>query len=93
VLGVKPCIFKYNGLYDTPTDGRDVIGIIANELQQVIPEAVFGVKGKLRPDDAEETDILHFELVPIVMANTNAIKELVATADDLQRRVAQLESA
>jgi hypothetical protein len=91
VLGVQPCIFKYNGLYDTPTDGRDVIGIIANQLQGIIPEAIFSVKGKLRRDDAEETDILHYDLTPVVMANVNAIKQLVKTVDDLLVRIKRLE--
>lgn len=89
---MKPCIFKYNGLYDTPTDGRDVIGIIANELQKTIPEAIFSIRGKLRKDDAEETDILHYDITPVVMANVNAIKELVATVDDLKLRVRELET-
>ena len=91
VLGVKPCIFKYNGLYDTTDDGVDKLGIIANELQGVIPLAVFGVQGKLRPEDEEVTDILHYDLTGLVMANTNAIKEVVATIDDILVRVGKLE--
>jgi hypothetical protein len=91
VLGIKPCIFKYNGLYDTADDGIDKVGIIANELQGVIPQAVYGVKGKLHPEDEETSDILHYDLTPLVMANTNAIKEVVATVDDLLLRVKKLE--
>jgi hypothetical protein len=92
VLGVQPCIFKYNGLYNTPTDGRDVIGLIANQLQGIIPEAIFTVKGKLRSGDTEETEILHYDLAPVVMASVNAIRELVGTVDDLRRRVTRLEN-
>jgi hypothetical protein len=92
VLGIKPCVFNYNGLYNTPTDGRDVIGIIADQLQAIIPEAIFAVKGKLSPEDTEETDILHYDLAPLVMAIINAIREHTVTIDDLQTRVKNLES-
>lgn len=91
MLGVQTCIFKWNGLYDTQDTGRDVIGIIANQLQGVIPEAVYALKGRLRPDDPEETDILHYDIAPLVMTNVNAIKDLVATVNDLSRRVLLLE--
>jgi hypothetical protein len=89
-MGVKPCVFRYNGLYHT-SDEREMIGVIANELQEIIPEAIFTVKGKLRPTDAEETDILHYDLTPAVMANVNATKELVAIFDQLKARIARLE--
>ena len=90
VLSLSPHTFRYNGLFGTPTDGRDVIGLVANELQAVIPEAVFSVRGKLRSTDPE-CDVLHYDLVPVVMTNVNAIKELVATFDNLKSRTQRLE--
>jgi len=93
VLGIEPCIFKYNGLYNTPLHDRDVIGLIANQLQGVIPEAVFSIRGKLRSGDSEETDILHYDADPIVMSTVNAIKDLVMTVNDLKLRVKRLENA
>ena len=69
-----------------------MIGIIANHLRDVIPEAVFSIRGKLRKNDVEETDILHYDLTPIVMVCINAIKELTETADDLKTRVKELEA-
>lgn len=93
MLGIEPMMFQYNGLYNTPTDGRDVIGIVANQLQTIIPEAIFTVRGKLHFSDTEETDILHYDLAPIVMVNTNAIKEHTRSIDDLLMRVKRLEDA
>jgi hypothetical protein len=92
VLGVQACVFKWNGLYDTEDSGKDVIGLIANQLQGVIPEAVYALKGRLRPDDPDETDILHYDLTPVVMSHANAIKELVATVNDLDARVRAIEA-
>jgi hypothetical protein len=91
VLGIQAVIFKWNGLYDTEISDRDNIGLIANQLQGIIPEAVYSLKGKLRKEDTEETDILHYDIVPVVMANTNAIRELSASVNDLDRRVRELE--
>jgi hypothetical protein len=91
VLGIQPVVFKWNGLYDTVDDGADKIGLVANWLQGVIPEAVYALKGKLRKDDVEETDILHYDLTPVVMANIKAIHELTATVDGLEIRVRRLE--
>jgi len=91
VLGIQTCVFKWNGLYDTQDTGKNVIGLIANQLQEIIPEAVYALKGKLRPTDLEETDILHYDLTPVVMAALNAIKEHSASINDLHARVARLE--
>ena len=91
MMGVKPSIFKYNGLYAFEDDCKDSIGLIANELQKVIPEAIFTVKGKLRPTDTEETDILHFDLTSVVMATVNAIKEHTKSIDDHEARIKKLE--
>jgi hypothetical protein len=76
-------MFQYNGLYGTPTDERDVIGIIANDLEKILPEAIFRLKGKLRESDIEETDILHYDLAPVVMVVLNAIKEHTKSIDEI----------
>jgi hypothetical protein len=93
VLGVRPVIFKWNGLYDTEDTGKDVVGFIADEMREVLPEAIYSLKGKLRKEDAEETDILHYDLTPVVMSNVNAIKELVKTVNDLHARIKKLEGS
>ena len=91
-MGIQPHVFKWNGLYDTIDTGKDVVGIIANELQKIVPEAIYSLKGKLHKDDTEEIDILHYDLTPIVMVHNNAINELVVTLNDLSARVKRLEN-
>ena len=91
LLGIDSVKFQYNGLGGTPTDGRDVIGIIANQLETIIPEAIYRIKGKLRLEDIEETDILHYDEVPMLMVAINAIKEHTKSIDDLLLRVKKLE--
>ena len=65
---------------------------VANELQKIVPEAIYSLKGKLHPDDTQETDILHYDLTPVVMVHNNAINELVVTLNDLSARVKRLEN-
>jgi hypothetical protein len=91
LLGIESVRFQYNGLYGTPTDNREVIGIVANQLETVIPEAIFRIKGKLSVNDLEETDILHYDEVPMIMVCINAIKEHTKSIDSLMERVKELE--
>jgi len=93
VLSISPISFEWNGLGGQLADGRENVSVIANHLQQVIPEAVFPVKGKLHPEDQEETDILNFDVVPVVMADVNAIKQQAKTLESLMERIARLENA
>jgi hypothetical protein len=93
VLSVRPCVFKWNGLYDTEITERDNIGLVANQLQGVIPEAVYALKGRLRKGDTEEVDILHYDIVPVVMASLNAIKELTETVNEQDARIKKLEAS
>jgi hypothetical protein len=42
-------------------------------------------------EDIEETDILHYDEVPMLMVAINAIKEHTKSIDDLLLRVKKLE--
>jgi hypothetical protein len=75
--------------------GTDHIGFIAHELQEVIPEAVEGVKDGMRKE--EDTD----ELVPamqsveygkITPVLTAALQEALAKIETLEARITALES-
>jgi hypothetical protein len=75
--------------------GTDHVGFIAHELQEVIPEAVDGVKDGMRKE--EETD----ELIPALQSVeygkvtpvlTAALQEALAKIEALEARIAALES-
>jgi hypothetical protein len=75
--------------------GTDHVGFIAHELQEVIPEAVEGVKDGMRKE--EDTD----ELVPamqsveygkITPVLTAALQEALAKIETLEARITALES-
>jgi hypothetical protein len=81
VMGINPKVFQFNGLWETNDCGVDNVGLIANDLEKLIPQAIFRLKGKLRPTDEAETDILHYDLTGVVMALVNAVNEHTVTID------------
>jgi len=64
---------------------RECYGFDAAAVRDVFPECVGTTRMKLAPDDAEETDVLTFDMHPILVALINAIKELAGKRDDGRR--------
>jgi hypothetical protein len=54
---IHPKSFRYNGLAGTVDDGKQYVGVIAQDLEQIFPEMVSSRKAKLHKDDSQETDI------------------------------------
>ena len=79
--GVSPVYFAYNGLAGTPTDG-EYLGVIA---QDAPAEMVRRTRGRLRVEDAEETEILGTSLDPVVYALRNAVLELAERLTRVER--------
>ena len=78
-----PVRAEWNGLGGKKA-GEPIISIIAQELQAVIPDAVYSYKGKLLPDDAEYVDLLGFEPMGIV-------SHLILAVQQLQRELKALK--
>ena len=54
---LEPIVAEYNGKGQTP-EGARVVSFDAARLREIVPQAVSSVRGKLNPDDTEETDLL-----------------------------------
>jgi len=83
ILSINPVRFRYkeNNPLLLPSGG-ELIGLLAQEVQESIPDAVFeGEDGYLR-----------LNADPVFWAMLNAIKELKAENDDLRARVDLLET-
>jgi hypothetical protein len=79
----------YNYTYNK---GRVVTGIIAQDVEQIMPEAV--EKGHFEtPDGTEYSDFRMVDQNVIFYAMINAIKELSATNRSLNKRLTSLEGA
>jgi len=88
---VRPVTYKYNGLGGAPNDGREYVGVIAQELEKVFPSMVSSKKVKLHPEDALETDIKIVDPSAFTYLLINSVKEQQALIERQERRIAALE--
>lgn len=83
IVKINPVSFKYNGKGNNKKDGKEYIGVIAQDIQKIAPYMVGSVKGKLNPEDEEETDILDYNNTALVYILVNAVKELSSKNEEL----------
>jgi hypothetical protein len=91
LLRVRPVLYKYNGLGGTEDDGKEYVGVIAQELEQVLPSMVSTREGKLRKDDAEKTKIEMVDPSNFTYLLINAIKQQQNIIEKQDARIAALE--
>jgi hypothetical protein len=91
LLQVNVKTWEYNGKGGT-VEGTKGIGVIADEIETVLPETVDTYKAKLNVEDAEDTDIKRFDATEITWLLVNAIQEQQTIINDLKARVKALEA-
>jgi hypothetical protein len=82
--------WEYNGKGNTVA-GTKGLGVIADEIMQVLPETVDTYKAKLNSDDKEKTDIKRFDATEITWLLVNAVKEQQTLINNLTTRLNALE--
>jgi len=80
---LRPVAFEYNGAGGF-AEGKRSVAIIAQELQQVMPDCVYSVRQRLYPE-AEETDLLCYEPTHILFHLVLAVKQLHRQLSELRR--------
>jgi len=83
--------FEYNGLAGSK-DGEKAVGVIADEIQQILPDTVRTNNIKLRPNDAERTSVKHFDNTELIYLLVNSVKELKAELDAAKAEIAALKA-
>lgn len=73
--------------------GVNKIGFIAQEVESIIPEAVFDTGNELDGHQEGDRTKLGMEYVAIIPVLVNAVKELSAEVDTLKTKVAALEAS
>jgi hypothetical protein len=84
---LNPIKFTYNGKAKTPTEDQERIGLLAQEVQPIIPEIVSTRLEKLNEEDEENTEILMVDPSDLVFALVNACKDLKSQIETLQSRL------
>ena len=85
ILALKPVAYRYNGRGGTSEDGNEYVGLVAQEVQEILPELVSSRSAKMEESDKEDSDILTFEPGPITYILINAVKELAARIENLEK--------
>jgi hypothetical protein len=83
---IQPRSYRYIGNENT------YIGLVAQEVEDAMPELVKLGEGTL-PDGTEVTDFRTLDQTPLTFALINAVKEMAATIEILEAKVAALEGA
>jgi hypothetical protein len=84
VLRLKPCTYKWKDL------GKTGEGFIAHELQEVVPDAVYGEKDATNEDGSIKAQGIDTSF--LVATLTAAIQEQQAIIEQLQADVAALKA-
>jgi len=84
IMALEPVYYNYkaNNPLELPSD-MEYIGLIAQDVQEVIPEAV---------TRTDQNDYLYVNNDPIIMSMLNAIKELNSTLHDQQNQIDDLKT-
>lgn len=76
---------------DTAMLSTTYVGVIAQDIQPIVPEAVSSHKGKINDTDQADTDILDVNTHPLIFMLINAVKDLKAQIDSLSQQIADLK--
>jgi hypothetical protein len=83
LLRLKPISFRYNGVGDTPTDGQERIGLIAQEVEAVFPSLV----KRSKTTDPSAEHILSYDPQPLLYIMINAVRELAGRVEKLESQL------
>lgn len=84
--------YEFNGLAGT-TAGVKGLGIIADEIEMVLPDSVGSNPVFLNPTDTEKVNLKNFDATEITWLLVNAVKELSAKVDAQAAEIAILKGA
>ncbi len=81
--------YEYNGLATTPDDGKRYFGVMAQQIQEVLPSTVTTYQQKMYPGDVKPTNLLRFDPNDLFYTGMNAIKELAVRTEELEEAQAE----
>jgi hypothetical protein len=79
---INPVWFQYNGMAGMPNDGRNYVGIIAQEMQKIAPYTI----GTFQ-DEETKTDYLNYDPNAILYILINSVQEQQVTIDSLRKQL------
>jgi hypothetical protein len=86
ILSINPVNYKYNGKANIKSE-KQFVGIIAQEIKEVLPSTVEVTPTKLNDEDEFDTDLLTFDASELTFTLINAVKELKAEIEELKKQI------
>jgi len=83
LLQINVKTWEWNGKAGT-TQGDVGIGVIADEIETILPNTIDTYKAKLNEDDTEETDVKRFDATEITWLLLNSVQEQQAIIEELK---------
>jgi hypothetical protein len=91
LLQINVKTWEWNGKAGT-TQGDAGIGVIADEIETILPNTIDTYKVKLNEDDIEETDVKRFDATEITWLLLNSVKEQQEIIEELKSRITAMEN-
>lgn len=88
ICRLNPVFYKFTGDAGLPEDGREYVGLIAQELQEVLPFMVRKAEDA-SSHDKEKRDLLTYESGPLTFLLINAVRELTERVEKLEAQLAK----
>ena len=88
LLQINPVTFKYNGLGGYNENGKDYVGVIAQDIKPIAPYMIETVTKKLKESDSKTEDLLMYDSSALIYILVNAVKEQQRQIELLQNQVA-----
>jgi hypothetical protein len=85
INSIKPVIYDYNGNAGFEKIKNNV-GVIAQEIKDIVPEGISTFKAKLNENDSEKTELYNFNSHALTYILINAVKELSAKVAELEAK-------
>ena len=92
LLKIRPVNYKFNGLGGTSDNGKEYVGVIAQELEKVLPAMITSRRQKLRPADKEEIDLRVLDPSAFTYVLINAVQEQQTIIDRQEATLARQEA-
>jgi hypothetical protein len=90
---LNPITYDYNGKAGFNSEVKNNIGLIAQDVLDILPESISTYKTKLNSEDAEETELYNFNSHALTYVMINSIKELVSEINKLKEEIKVLKSS
>lgn len=87
ILAINPITYDYNGKAGFDPTSINNIGIIAQDVLNIIPESINTYHAILNEDDKEKTELYNFDSHALTFILINAVKQLSAEIELLKTQI------